>query len=78
MLALWEKTKRDYFKQLNNKVVSDNKKFWQAISPLENINLGIQFYNKENSKKHQFFLESNKILNIILKNYIFGLTFQSP
>ena len=78
MLALWEKTKRDYFKQLNNKVVSDNKKFWQAISPLENINLGIQFYSKENNKKHQIFLESNKILNIILKNYIFGLTFQSP
>ena len=28
------KTKRDYFKQLNNKVVSDNRKFWQTISPL--------------------------------------------
>ena len=24
------------------------------------------------------FLENNTILNIILKNYIFGLTFQSP
>ena len=31
---LLRKTKRDYFKQLNNKVISDNKKFWQAISPL--------------------------------------------
>ena len=28
------KTKRDYFKQLNNKVVSDTRKFWQTISPL--------------------------------------------
>ena len=25
--------KRDYFKLLNNKVISDNKKFWQTISP---------------------------------------------
>ena len=30
---LW-KTKRDYFKQLNNKVVSDNREFWQTKSPL--------------------------------------------
>ena len=28
------KTKMDYFKQLNNKVISDNKKFWHTISPL--------------------------------------------
>ena len=28
------KTKKDYFKQLNNKVISDNKKCWQTISPL--------------------------------------------
>ena len=27
------KTKRDYFKQSNDKVISDNKKFWQTISP---------------------------------------------
>ena len=33
-MNLLRKTKRDYFKQLNNKVISDNKKFWQAISPL--------------------------------------------
>ena len=26
--------KRDYFKQLHNKVVSDNRKFWQTISPV--------------------------------------------
>ena len=28
------KTKRDCFKQLNNKVVSDNRKFWQTVSSL--------------------------------------------
>ena len=33
-VSLLRKTKRDYFKQLNNKVVSDNRKFWQTISPL--------------------------------------------
>ena len=33
-MSLLRKTKRDYFKQLNNKVISDNKKFWQTISPL--------------------------------------------
>ena len=33
-VSLLRKTKRDYFKQLNNKVISDNKKFWQTISPL--------------------------------------------
>ena len=29
-----KKTERGYFKQLNNKVVFDNRKFWQTISPL--------------------------------------------
>ena len=33
-VSLLRKTKRDYFKQLNNKVISDNKKFWQTISSL--------------------------------------------
>ena len=28
------KTKRDFFKQVNNKVASDIRKFWQTISPL--------------------------------------------
>ena len=33
-VSLLRKTKRDYFKQLNNKVIPDNKKFWQTIAPL--------------------------------------------
>ena len=33
-VSLLRKRKRDYFKQLNNKVISDNKKFWQTISRL--------------------------------------------
>ena len=33
-VSLLQKTKRDYFKQLNNKVISDNKTFWQTIRPL--------------------------------------------
>ena len=33
-ISLLQKTKRDYFKQLNNKVVSDNRKFGQTKSPL--------------------------------------------
>ena len=32
-VSLWPKTKRDYLKQLNNKVVSDNRKFWKQ-SPI--------------------------------------------
>ena len=28
------KNKRDYFGNLNNKIVTDNKKFWKTISPL--------------------------------------------
>ena len=32
-VSLLRKTKRDYFKKLNNKVISDYKKFWQTISP---------------------------------------------
>ena len=33
-VSLLRKTKRDYFKQLNNKVIYDNKKFWQTVSLL--------------------------------------------
>ena len=33
-VSLLRKTKRGYFKPLNNKVASDNRKFWQTISPL--------------------------------------------
>ena len=33
-VSLLRKTKRGYFKQLNNKIVSDNRKFWQTIGPL--------------------------------------------
>ena len=33
-MPLLRKTKRDYFKQLNKKVISDNKYFWQTIRPL--------------------------------------------
>ena len=35
-VSLLRKTKRDYFKQLNSKVVFGNGKFFQAISPLKN------------------------------------------
>ena len=33
-VSLLRKMKSDYFIQLNNKVISDNKKFWRTISPL--------------------------------------------
>ena len=38
-----------------------------CVTNIENINSGIQFYCKENNKKHQHFLENNKILNIVFK-----------
>ena len=28
------KTKRNYYAQLDNKIVTDNRKFWKALSPL--------------------------------------------
>ena len=28
------KTKRNYYAQLDNKIVTDNRKFWKAVSPL--------------------------------------------
>ena len=33
-VSLLQKMKRDYFKQLNNQAVSDNRKFWQTVIPL--------------------------------------------
>ena len=33
-VSLLRNTKRDYFKQLNNKAISDNKKVWQTKRPL--------------------------------------------
>ena len=35
-------------------------------------------YSKQNNQKHQHFWKIIRSLYIILKNYIFGLTFQSP
>ena len=33
-VSILRKTKRDYFGNLNNKIVTDNRKFWKTISPL--------------------------------------------
>ena len=33
-MSLLRKTKRNYYVQLDNKVVTDNRKFWKAVSPL--------------------------------------------
>ena len=33
-MSILRKTKRDYFGNLNNKIVTDNRKFWKTISPL--------------------------------------------
>ena len=32
--SLLGKTKRNYYAQLDNKIVNDNRKFWKAVSPL--------------------------------------------
>ena len=32
-MNLLRKTKRNYYGQLDNKVVTDNRKFWRAVSP---------------------------------------------
>ena len=34
LVSLFQKTKRNCLKQLQNKVIFDNRKFWQTISPL--------------------------------------------
>ena len=33
-VSILRKSKRDYFGNLNNKIVTDNRKFWKTISPL--------------------------------------------
>ena len=43
-----------------------------CVTNIENINSGIQFYCKENNKKHQHFLENNKILNIVFKKTVYS------
>ena len=51
------KTKRNYFKQSNNKVVSDNRKFWQTISSL---------FSEKAFRKETLILKNN---NRIITNY---------
>ena len=33
-MSILLKNKRDYFGNLNNKIVTNNRKFWKTISPL--------------------------------------------
>ena len=33
-VILLHKTKRNYYAQLDNKIVTDNRKFWKVVSPL--------------------------------------------
>ena len=33
-VSLLRKTKRNYYAQLDNKIVTDNRKFWKGVSPL--------------------------------------------
>ena len=33
-MSILRKNKRDYFGNLNNKIVTDNRTFWKTISPL--------------------------------------------
>ena len=33
-VSLLRKTKRNYYAQLDNKIVTDNRKFWKAVSPI--------------------------------------------
>ena len=33
-VSILRKNKRDYFGKLNNKIATDNRKFWKTISPL--------------------------------------------
>ena len=34
-MSILRKNKRDHFGNLNNKIVTDNRKFWKTISPLQ-------------------------------------------
>ena len=33
-VTLFRKAKNDYFSTLDNRIVSDNRKFWKAVNPL--------------------------------------------
>ena len=65
-VSLLRKTKNNYFKQLNNKVISDNKKFWQKISPL--------FSEKAFRKETIILKDSNRS---ITKNHELAETFNT-
>ena len=65
-VSLLRKTKRGDFKQLNNKVISDNKKFWQTISPL--------FSEKAFRKETIILKDSNRS---ITKNHELAETFNT-
>ena len=53
-VSILPKTKRGYFGNLNNKIVTDNRKFWKTISPL--------FSEKAFHRECITLIESNKII----------------
>ena len=58
-MSLLRKTKRNYYAQLDNKVVTDNKKVWKAVTP--------PFYEKAFRKESIILKEHIKPLLITKK-----------
>ena len=73
-VSLLRKTKRDYFKQLNNKVVSSNRKFWQKISHLfsakafSNETIILKHNNRTITNNHELAETFNTFFSNITQN----------
>ena len=49
-VTLFRKAKKDYFSTLDNRIVSDNRKFWKAVNPLfseKNLSERINYANRQ-------------------------------
>ena len=64
---LLRKTKIHYHAQLSNKIVTDNRKIWKAISPL----FSEKIYRKESImlKEHAKIITDNKIIAETFNNF---------
>ena len=73
------KTKRNYYVQLNNKIVTDNRNFWKAVSPLFSEKTFCKEYIilKEHSKTITDNKKITKTFNNFFSNIVKNLNIDS-
>ena len=74
---LLRKSKKNYFENLNEKIIADNKRFWKAVKPflLKNVHLPerINFTEEENNSLLTNWEELAKELNNFFVNAVKNL-----